>query len=206
MYTIDLQKRFKDAFGFVANNATGRAAGIGLNGNLFYTRPAQINAETVQEREPVSNYDAPVYQGELTYDVLTFSHPQLGERELELVVMLDLKRQKQLTVTQINQQQEVNLPQGEVVENWAIAPWTIRLKGLVVDMEAKQYPLQEVKRLNTLFSLNDTIECSSELLTALHIYHVYLTDFGFVRENAFPDSQAFTLTMKSHAPAEALIL
>ena len=201
-FQIDLSSRFRSAFGITSSFASDVVANNQSTSNSYSDADFFVPKGT---KTTGTNYLAELYDGERVYDLLSLSSAN-NSLNLEMIVMLSLSRSKRVVTTVINQDQEGGLPSGEVVESFGWLPWEISIKGLLVNMETKAYPLAQLKQLNRMADVHDTLAVESEFLNEMKIYSTYITKFSLVRENQFPDTQAFTLNMKSHATIEALIL
>ncbi|MEQ8685442.1 MAG: DUF6046 domain-containing protein [Imperialibacter sp.] len=207
-FRINLQNRFSSAFGFVAKNVTPRVADIGLsNGGLYLPLP------TFDPQLP----RAFGLNGAPVFDMLEFEHPSLplqqtneGARNIfrfDMPIMIDASRTKRNSVTQVNENQEAGLPAGEVVESFGWSPWSIRIRGILIDTDNHHYPYDALEALMELVNIHDVLKCNSLYTNALDVTSVYVTgQIGLPSEPNFPDSQPFTLELKSHEPVSALTL
>lgn len=204
-----MSSRHSKAFGFTAGNILPRAAGIGMAGKLNYFgtktmperhQPANRTTGALQIIEPikaagVSRMGTPVF------DIITLTNQDAGlSYTFDILPMVDISRAKKIVET------EINGGPGEVVELISSKHWDVRLRGLLVDMQHHQFPLDQLQQLNDLFDVADTFKVESELLNAMGIMEVYFKDFAPQFLEGFRDTIGFTLTGKSHVPVEILLM
>lgn len=194
----------RNVFGLALGTATAAATGVGLPGRLF------LGAEPISPGRggsPQDRYEADVFGGERIFDLVTLKNPSVADLDIELLTFIEISRDKRLNTTVVNEDMEGGLPAGEVIESYGWRPWKIRMKGLLVDMESKDYPLKQLQLLKKMADVHDTLEIvSPDFLTPLGITFAAIKRVQFARDNVYPDTQLFTLNLQSHAPIEALIL
>ncbi len=91
-----------------------------------------------------------------------------------------------------------------IVENFGLEQWSITIEGLLVDLDNHQYPTTKVQQLRQMFETPDTfdiLEC--QVMTDLGINALYfekLENLAVVED--FPDTVKYKLTAKSIQPPE----
>lgn len=110
--------------------------------------------------------------------------------------MLSLKRAKKLVVTPIDNSDV------EVVERYGTEPWEISWRGLLIDMENHDFPLDKMKRINQIFEVNDAWNVASQILNDLGIEALYIRDVSIDFVEGFTDTVSYQFTMRSIKPVE----
>lgn len=211
-YEINLLQRYSHVFGFAVANIVPRLpnSNIGLNGNLAY-----VNLATYDPANPVLGpskdiradvFESMVARGKAFIDVVSFEHPTIGDLPMDMLMLVDFSRQKNINSTIINENQEGGLPEGEVVESFGFKPWSIRMRGLLVDMEEKLMPTSALETLYSLYKIHDIVKVTSSLFSTLDITNIYFTDFSPEVRSDYQDTISFTLEARSHASIEGLII
>ena len=115
--------------------------------------------------------------------------------------MLSFSRDKNIVTTKVDGSDAV------IIESFGLAPWTIKLDGILVDMEDHQFPYEKMTKINELFEANTTFEVwDSDILASLGIEQMYfdkIEDLKVLQE--YPDTIAFKLTAHSIKPLEFFI-
>ena len=196
---FDFTSRFKSAFGFVAANAVSRLVeqafgdvrpandGYGLQ---VYT----MNEGTFDDVELYRNNGAEKY---------LFAYRSMAESYNEIFAtppMLSLKRAKRLVISTIDN------TDTEVVERFATEPWEITWRGLLIDMENHEFPIDKLELLNTIFEVNSIWHVSSEILRKVNVLAVYIKDIDVSFIEGYEDTIAYTLTLRAIKPLEYQLL
>ena len=115
--------------------------------------------------------------------------------------MLKFDRSKKITATAIAGSDNV------VVEDFGLKPWDITINGLLIDMEAHQYPTAKVQRFRQLFETPDVFDVlKCQVMTDLEIYALYFETVNdlSVLDN-YPDTVKYKLIAHSTQPPEFTI-
>lgn len=110
--------------------------------------------------------------------------------------MLSLKRAKKLIITPIDNSDV------EVVERYGTEPWEITWRGLLIDMENHDFPLEKMKQLNEIFEYDGVWNVASEILQANKIEAVYIRDISIDFVEGFTDTVSYQFTMRAIKPLE----
>lgn len=110
--------------------------------------------------------------------------------------MLSLKRAKRLVVTPIDNSDV------EVVERYGTEPWEITWRGLLIDMENHDFPLDKMRRINEIFEFDGIWNVASEILNNLNIQSVYIRDVAIDFVEGFQDTVSYQFIMRSVKPLE----
>jgi hypothetical protein len=189
---ISFSSRFQAAFGFVAGKVSASLLADGYG-------------EVV--REEISQMPAYIMNKSSTYDELTlsnngriylFAYRSLSEEYANVFAtppIIELSRKKNLVITNID-----NVNDVEIVERYNTEPWSINLKGLLIDMENHEFPLGKLKELNTIFEVNEPWDVACEILRAVGVNSLYIQDIktGFVE--GYEDTVSYNIDARSTMP------
>lgn len=222
-YRIRLQDRFSSVFGIVAKNVIPAISDLGVsNGSVYGLTPLlnRIDPRKQPNTEGRSPYKNPGYfvddDGELRgdlgnpmFDIIELTHTDLpgGAYLFDFPVMITLSRDPNIGVTIVNENFEAGIQPGEVVESFGFKPWRIRVRGLLVDMEEHQFPLDKINEVNRALMISGTYGITSLLLDAIDVQQVYVSGaVEFIPAREFKDTVEFQVTFSSHEPLEAFII
>jgi hypothetical protein len=110
--------------------------------------------------------------------------------------MMSLKRAKKLTITPIDNSDI------EVVERYATEPYEITWRGLLIDMENHEFPLEKMEQLNKIFEFNDVWNVASEILQAVGVESVFIKDISFDFVEGYEDTISYVMTTRAIRPLE----
>ncbi len=200
---IDIGVRAMQAFKTVAaiNN-------IGYNG-FVYTNLNMLSSET----EGFDNItikgsdfelkfgDMPFYSGNYgVFEELSGQTSTSGSSVFAPPPMISFRRSKNNKITIMDGSD------NEVVEHYGKKAWEIRMQGIVVDMEAHDYPTEQVKDLLELFNADEILEVSGLLFEEKKIRSIYVNDIDISGVEGFADTQKYTVSARSIKPVEFSIL
>jgi hypothetical protein len=114
--------------------------------------------------------------------------------------MMSFKRAKKLTITPIDNSDI------EVVERYATEPYSIEWRGLLIDMENHNFPLDKMETLNQIFEHNGVWDVASEILQAVGINSVFIQDVSFDFVEGYEDTISYTMTLRAIKPLEYQLL
>jgi hypothetical protein len=189
---INFSARFQMAFGYVTEKVS-----VTLQKNRY--------DEVLQDEK--MNMPAYMSVNSATFDELTltragrtylFAYRNLSEEYAGVFStppMIDLSRKKNFTITNVD-----NVNDIEIVERYNTEPWSMNLKGLLIDMENHEFPLQKLKELNEIFEVNEPWDVGSEILRAVGVNSLYIQDIkiGFVQ--GFEDTVSYDINARSMIP------
>ena len=110
--------------------------------------------------------------------------------------MLSFKRAKKLVITPIDNSDI------EVVERYGTEPYEISWRGLLIDMENHDFPLEKMKQINQIFEVNGTWNIAGHILEKLGIEAVYIRDIAIDFVEGFEDTVSYQFTMRAIKPLE----
>lgn len=176
---IDLAGRYAAAFGIVKASEMMSAAVITKEENKY-------EVDFFEDFNPITEDVKLKYDGgELRFfsmlsgDSSTIFAPPL---------LMDFSREKDLIETETNGDDNV------IVERWGTKPWEISMRGILVDVENRQYPTDQVRKLHRLFKHNDVIEVVGVLFEEKDISHIYFKDVSITPLEGFGDTVQFDFT------------
>jgi hypothetical protein len=89
-----------------------------------------------------------------------------------------------------------------VIERYGTEPWEITWRGLLIDMENHNFPLQKIKEINEIFEHNGVWNVASEIFEAISVEAVYIRDVSVDFVEGFEDTVSYQFTMRSMKPLE----
>ena len=140
---IDLAARYASAFGIVKASELMSAVVLTKEDNKY-------EVEFFDDFNPVTEDVRLRYNG----DELRFFSMLSGDSSSVFAppLMMDFRREKDLIETETNGDDNV------IVERWGTKPWEISMRGILIDVENRQYPTEHVRKLHRLFKHNNVLE------------------------------------------------
>ena len=197
MIRIELGRRYAAAFGLLgSNNLPGSA--LVWKGNKRYNLES-FDAPNTEFENVKFKYDGK----EVAFAALPFKGKDtdgvLGN-VLAPPPLVSFSRQKAHIETPVNDSDNV------VVERWGTKPWQIRIRGLLIDMDERNYPEQRITALYKLFRYNGVVEVSGTQFFDKDIFSLFFTDVEITSVQGFSDTVQFSLQAKSTMPVEFTLL
>ena len=184
---FDFSGRFQNAFGFIAGNISAKLIEQGFGEEV---KESGLNLA-------VYNLDSNTSFDEVTlrrYDAsYRFAYSSISDDYKGIFAtppMFSLKRAKKLVITPIDNSD------FEVVERYGTEPWEISWRGLLIDMENHEFPLDKLQELNKIFDVNDIWSVDSDILLAVGVDSIYIKDISIDFVEGYEDTVAYTLTMR----------
>ena len=124
---------------------------------------------------------------------LEFSSVLKGERGHIFAppLMINFSQDKSLIETEVNDDDAV------VIERWGTKPWNIEIKGLLIDLDNRIYPSDEIKRLNLIWKCNQVVEVAGLQFEERQIDAIYFKSIEFTPLEGFQDTIQFSLSANS---------
>lgn len=229
MITIDLNERYKKAFGYIAKVTTEGFANkvVKHNTEIAVQNIAASVVHTqidkgllaISQTKPrfqnpdfSGHVDVMVYANDFTFANLKLKSADDGKvYEFKNSILTDGESGIFAAAPMMKFTRDKNIVttpvQGSdnvVVENFGLGQWDITIEGLLVDLDEHQYPTTKVQRLRQMFEtpdLFDVLEC--QIMTDLGINALYFTkveNISVVED--YPDTVKYQLKAKSIEPAE----
>ncbi|MGG7468680.1 DUF6046 domain-containing protein [Chryseobacterium arthrosphaerae] len=184
---INLAARYAAAFGIMAINNKINQAVVTLEDNKYNVEvyeDSDLDFEEVTMSygsgdDAVSLKFARMLEG---YGSGTIYAPPL---------MMNFSSEKNLIETQISGSDEV------VIERWGTKPWTIDIRGILIDVENHRYPSDKVNSLCRFFENNSVISVVGQQFIDKNIKSIYIKSIAITAIEGFQDTIQFTLTASS---------
>ena len=179
---IDLVARYASAFGIVKASELMSAVVLTKEDNKY-------EVEFFDDFNPVTEDVRLRYNG----DELRFFSMLSGDSSSIFAppLMMDFRREKDLIETETNGDDNV------IVERWGTKPWEISMRGILIDVENRQYPTEHVRKLHRLFKHNNVVEVVGVLFEEKDIDMIYFKDVSITPLEGFSDSVQFSFTASS---------
>lgn len=179
---IDLAARYASAFGIVKASELMSAVVLTKEDNKY-------EVEFFDDFNPVTEDVRLRYNG----DELRFFSMLSGDSSSVFAppLMMDFRREKDLIETETNGDDNV------IVERWGTKPWEISMRGILIDVENRQYPTEHVRKLHRLFKHNNVVEVVGVLFEEKDIDMIYFKDVSITPLEGFSDSVQFSFTASS---------
>jgi hypothetical protein len=194
---FDCTGRFMAAFGFVAATFAGKKmnelANIIRNDNLDGTAVYLWDKSTTFDEVTLyRDSDGASEEYKFAFQSITDDYSSV----FATAPMLSLKRAKKLTITPIDNSDI------EVVERYATEPYEISWRGLLIDMENHEFPLEKMEQLNKIFEFNGVWNVASEILQAVGVESIFIKDISFDFVEGYEDTISYTMTTRAIRPLE----
>ncbi|MEL3904445.1 MAG: DUF6046 domain-containing protein [Treponemataceae bacterium] len=196
--TIDFAGRFQSAFGFITKSISSRLEKDGF-GDVI--RNSHNNGFDMKS-------NVFVWSDETSFDEITlrngsdrylFAFRPFSEQYAGVFAtppMLSLRRSKRLIVTSIDNSDI------EVVERFGTEPYEITWRGLLIDMDEHEFPIDKLEQINKIFEANEVWSIDSEVLQAVGVAAVYFKDIQIDFVEGWEDTIAYTFTTRAIRPLE----
>lgn len=182
--TIDLAARYAAAFGMMAI------------GN-------QIDKVTI-EKKADKDYGFEVFpQMSGNYERSSLTIPGLQSLEFNAVLhgdqgtifapplLMSFSQEKSLIETEVNDDDPI------VIERWNTKPWDITINGLLIDLQNRIYPTDEIRRLNQNWKYNGVVKVVGTQFEELDIDSIYFRYISFTRVQGYADTVQFSINASS---------
>lgn len=182
--TIDLVSRYAAAFGMMA-------AGKAIE-KVFVDR--KENDDYSFETFPLVNSDVEYVKLEVPgIDTLEFNAILHGDKGNLFAppLLLGFSQEKSLIETEVNDDDPI------VVERWGTKPWNITLNGLLIDLDNRVYPTNEIQRLNKSWKHNGVIKVVGKQFFEKEIDSLYFRSIEFTSVEGYQDTIQFTINASS---------
>lgn len=182
--TIDLINRYGSAFGTMA-------AG-GIIEKVFVEK--KENKDYNFQTYPLANSSIEYSKLEIPgIDTLEFGSVLHGDRGNIFAppLLLGLSQEKSLIETEVNDDDPI------IVERWGTKPWDITMNGLLIDLENRIYPSDEIRRLNQNWKFNGVVKVIGKQFEELDIDSIYFKSISFSRVEGYQDTIQFTINANS---------
>lgn len=191
---INFAARMQSAFGISTVNVSSRLAAAGFGEVVKDESGMNIAVFTIDKN---STFDEVLlYRDDKEY---LFAYRSISDDYTDVFAtppMLSLKRAKKLVVTPIDNSDI------EVVERYGTEPWEMTWRGLLIDLDNHNFPLEKMKQINSIFEVNGVWNVASEILQNIGIEAVYIRDVSLDFVEGFEDTISYQFSMRSIKPLE----
>lgn len=182
--TIDLASRYAAAFGMMA-------AGKAIE-KVFVNKGANkdISFETYPLIDSSVEYSKMVVPG---LDPLEFSAVLHGDRGSLFAppLLIGFSQEKSLIETEVNDDDPI------IVERWGTKPWDITINGLLIDLDNRVYPSDEIRRLNQNWKYNGVVKVIGKQFEEKDIDSLYFRSINFTVVEGYQDTIQFSINASS---------
>ncbi|MGP1500752.1 MAG: DUF6046 domain-containing protein [Bergeyella cardium] len=186
----------------VINLATRYAAAFGLSKIDQYISNAVVtNEDNRYDIQYFSDFDPNTEKIRLEHSSLSVEFGSMlvfnekNEQEESTVfappLMMDFRRSKEIIITETNGDDNV------IIERWNTQPWEISMKGILIDVQNRHYPSDQIRKLHQLFKINDVLEVFGVQFEEKDIDAIYLKDISITPLEGFSDTIQFSFTASS---------
>jgi hypothetical protein len=183
-YTIDLAARYAAAFGMMAVGKQIDKAFIDKSENNDYKF----------DYYPVQSSDIEYVKMEVPgLEALEFSSILSGDKAKIFAppLMMSFSQEKSLIETEVNDDDPI------VIERWGTKPWDISIKGVLIDLENRIYPSDEIRRLNQNWKYNGVIKVIGKQFEEKDIDTIYFKSIDFSGVEGYQDTIQFSIEASS---------
>jgi hypothetical protein len=183
--TIDLVARYAAAFGMMA---AGKAI-------------EKVFVEKKENKDYNFQY-YPMAQDDLEYsqfqipglEALTFNSVLAGDNGDVIFappLLMGFSQEKSLIETEVNDDDPI------IVERWGTKPWDITINGLLIDLDNRIYPSDEIRRLNKNWQYNGVVKVVGKQFEERDIDSLYFRSISFTAVEGFQDTVQFSINASS---------
>lgn len=185
---FDFSGRVQAAFGFVT-----AAASRVLYDKMFgdVVKESNINVDVFLSGKEATFDEIGLQYGDEEYYFAYRSFSDDYSNIFATPPMLSMKRAKKLVVTPIDNSDI------EVVERYGTEPWEITWRGLLIDMENHEFPIDKMEALNKIFEANHEWSVFSDILYKIGVDTIYIRDISIDFVEGFEDTIAYTMTTRA---------
>jgi len=191
---FDFRGRFENAFGFMAGNVAAKLLEQGFGEVVKDESGFDLAVYTLDKSTAFD--EVLLYSDKEEY---LFAYKSISDDYKGVFAtppMLSFRCAKKLVITPIDNSDV------EVVERYGTEPWEISWRGLLIDMENHEFPLEKMRQLAQIFKKNAAWNVASEILQAVDVEAIYIKDISFDFVEGFEDTISYTLTTRQIKPLE----
>ncbi|NLN33883.1 MAG: hypothetical protein GX159_09870 [Flavobacteriaceae bacterium] len=183
--TINLKERYAAAFGMLAVGYISNSVAERLQG-----APKEYGLESYPFEEP-------------DFEYIKFEVPELEPLEFGTLLkgesgnifapplIITFSQEKTLVET------EVNDSDGIVIERWGTKPYDLSIRGILIDVDNRIYPSDEIRRLNQNWKHNGVVKAIGVQFEEKDIDSIYFTRIEFAPVEGFQDTIQVNIEAKS---------
>lgn len=196
--TFNFAQRFQNAFGTVNSSVSRKLASVGFDVTNDKTSNQSFKVYSFDEN---SKFDEVTLRRDVNgvEDAYVFGYSGLIQESLNIFAsppLLTPKRSKKLIVTTLDGDSL------EAVERFNTEPWDIVMRGLLIDMDSHEFPLDKLETVNKIFEVNGIWNIDSEILNRMGVNAIYIKDIDIEFVEGFEDTIGYTLSCRAIKPLE----
>lgn len=182
--TIDLVGRYAAAFGMMAAGKAIEKVFVEKSNNKDYS------FETYPLIDSDVEYSKMVIPG---LEPLEFSAVLHGDRGNLFAppLLLGFSQEKSFIEGEVNDDDPV------VVERWGMKPWDITINGLLIDLDNRIYPSDEIRRLNQNWKYHGVVKVIGRQFEEKDIDSLYFRSINFTVVEGYQDTVQFSINASS---------
>lgn len=182
--TIDLAARYAAAFGMMA-------AGKAID-RVFVDKTVSNDYSFEVYPQLSSNFEY-VKMEIPGLDPLSFFDVLVGDPGILFAppLLMGFSQEKSLIETEVNDDDPI------IVERWGTKPWDITINGLLIDLNNRIYPTDEIRRLNQNWKYNGVVKVVGTQFEELDIDSIYFRSINFTRVEGYQDTVQFSINASS---------
>ena len=188
---FDFAGRYSTAFGFTPGHISNALIEAGFNRAIKQHHDTNFKASVYVFDNNTHFDEVMLYNDSEGY---LFAYRELAEEYSQVFAtppILSLRRAKNLIITPLDNSDI------EVIERYSTEPYQITFKGLLIDMEEHQFPLDKLETLNKIFEVNSIWKVSSEILAAVGVDSIIIQDINIEFVEGYEDTIAYTFVARA---------
>lgn len=188
---FDFAGRYSTAFGFTPGHISNKLIEAGFDRAIKQHHDTNFKA-SIYVFDSNTHFDEVMLYND-TEEYL-FAYRELAEEYSQVFAtppILSLRRAKNLVITPLDNSDI------EVVERYSTEPYQITFKGLLIDMEDHNFPLDKLETLNKIFEVNSIWKVSSEILAAVGVDSIIIQDINIDFVEGYEDTIAYTFVARA---------
>jgi len=187
---LNLSGRYAAAFGLLANNKPNKVR-VDTDYKLSFFDDVD---------ESVANVSFSFDDKQVNFAKVPFTNIVGIDKILAPPPVISFAQAKNHIETPINGSDDV------VVERWGTKQWDIRIAGLLIDIENRQYPKEHIRKLIQLFQYNGVVDVFGDQFEDKNIDSIYFKQIAITPIPGYADTVKFNLTAKSINPVGFTLL
>ena len=182
--TIDLVARYAAAFGMMA---AGKAIEKVFIDKTTKQKPSFQTYPLIDSGVEYVKMEIPGLEA-LEFDALLH-----GDRGYIFAppLLMGFSQEKSLIETEVNDDDTI------VIERWGTKPWDITINGLLIDVDNRVYPTNEIRRLNQNWKYNGVVKVVGKQFEERDIDSLYFRSISFTAVEGYQDTIQFTINASS---------
>lgn len=188
---FDFAGRYSTAFGFTPGHISNKLIEVGFDRAIKQHHDTNFRASVFVFDSNTHFDEVMLYNDSEEY---LFAYRELAEEYSQVFAtppILSLRRAKNLVITPLDN------TDIEVVERYSTEPYQITFRGLLIDMEEHNFPLDKLETLNRIFEVNSIWKVSSEILAAVGVDSIVIQDINIDFVEGYEDTIAYTFVARA---------